>query len=256
MKIAILEDDVFHRELLLKSIQNYALFQEPSIEIAHCTGDPRELIQHDEAAQIDCYLLDIELNSQMDGMELAQWIRRKDPFAQIIFVTSHADRLPLTFTYKLAALDFIIKRSADQMASDIIAALQAALRKYKQIGEADSSKWFQIKVGEKIKNIRLEDIYFIESSIHAHKLELHEKNGCHVFYGKLRELQSLSDTFFRCHKSCTINLRHVVELNLKKRSVMMSNGCTCPVSFRLIRELQRAMNSLAIDADIKVISSQ
>lgn len=251
MKIAILEDDVFHRKLLLKSIQNYALFQEPSIEIALCTGDAHDLIQHGEAFQIDCYLLDIELNGQMNGMELAQRIRRKDPFAQIIFVTSHADRLPLTFTYKLAALDFIIKRSADQMASDIIAALQAALRKYKQIGEADSSKWFQIKVGEKIKNIRLEDIFYIETSVHPHKLELHEKNGCHVFYGKLKDLQSLSDTFFRCHKSCTINLHHVAELNLKKRSVMMSNGRTCPVSFRLIRSLQQAMNSLANDAYIK-----
>lgn len=244
MRVAILEDDLFHRELLLKSIRNYALFQEPSIEVSICTGALKDLIQHNEFSKIDCYLLDIELNDQIDGMELAQRIRRMDPFAHIIFITNHADRLPLTFTYKLAALDFIIKKSPEQMALDVIKALQAAFEKHKQIGTVDTSKWLQIKVEEKIKNIRLQDIYYIESSVHPHKLELYEKNGRHVFYGKLKELDTLSEYFFRCHKSCTINLNHVVEINLKKRCVIMSNGSVCPVAFRLIRELQKAIKSL------------
>jgi two-component system, LytTR family, response regulator AgrA len=245
MKLAILEDDSLQREHLLKSIRNYALFQEPSIEIIVCTDKPNELLQHKEYTQIDCYLLDIELNGPIDGMEVAQTIRRENPFSQIIFVTGHAERLPLTFTYKLAALDFIIKRTPDQITLDVIKALQAASDYYKQIGKIDVSRYFQIKVGEKIKNIKQQDIYYIESSLHPHKLELQEKNGRHVFYGKLKELDVLSDIFFRCHKSCTINLNHVVELDLKKRCVIMTNGKACPVSFRLIRDLHKAIKSLA-----------
>ncbi|MEO4052796.1 LytTR family DNA-binding domain-containing protein [Solibacillus sp. CAU 1738] len=87
----------------------------------------------------------------------------------------------------------------------VIEALQAAFAKYQKIGELDQSKWFQIKVVEKVKNIKLQDIYFIETSPVPHKLELYEKNGCHVFYSTLRELVYLGDNFYRCHKSYLIN---------------------------------------------------
>lgn len=245
MKLAIVEDDTFHRESLLTNIRNYTLFREPSIDVVLCTGNPQDVIHYIASNHIDCYLLDIELSAQIDGMALAQLIRKKDPFAQIIFITSHADRLPLTFTYKLAALDFIVKSSSEQMIDDVMEALHAASLKYRQIGKTDASKWFQIKVGEKIKNIRLQDIYYIQSSLHPHKLELHEKNGRHTFYGTLKDLTALGDEFFRCHKSCMLNLAHVVEVNLIERSAVMTDGSTCPVSFRLMRALQKRMNNFS-----------
>lgn len=248
MKIAICEDDIFHRELLLKSVRNYALFHEPSIEVVLCSDKPNELIQHLDSTEIDCYLLDIELSDRINGFDLAMKIREKNPLAHIIFVTTHADRLALTFTYKLAALDFIVKSSPEQMTTCVIDALQVASKKYKQLGQLDTSKWFQIKVGEKIKNIDLQNIYLIEPSIQPHKLVLHEKNGCYVFYGTLKGLNDLGENFFRCHKSCYINLKQVVEINLKERYVMLVNGRKCPVSFRLIRELQKKIQRYSLNS--------
>lgn len=99
----------------------------------------------------------------------------------------------------------------------------------------------QIKIGERIKNIKLQDIYFIETSLSPHKLELHERNGYYEFYGKLNDFEGLDETFFRCHKSFLINLQHVVELNTKERTVTMANGAVCSVSFRQYRELQRKL---------------
>jgi len=162
MKIAICEDDVFHRELLLHAVKSYALFQAPSIEITLCTNHPQALLQQIQSTQIDCYLLDIELNNTINGLEIARIIRERDPLAQIIFITTHADCLTLTFKYKLAALDFIVKDSPQQIKSSVKEALQAAFTKYKQLGQTDSTKWFQITVGEKVKNINMTDIYFFE----------------------------------------------------------------------------------------------
>ncbi|MGE8203635.1 LytR/AlgR family response regulator transcription factor [Heyndrickxia sp. NPDC080065] len=244
MRVAICEDNIFHRELIFKTINNYSLFHEPSIEIVLCTDSPNQLLQQMQSKQIDCYILDIELNEVINGMDIAISIREKDPLAQIIFITTHANRLELTFTYKLAALDFIVKDSPEQIKSKVIEALQAAYTKYRKIGQIDSSKWFQIKVGEKVKNINLHDIYFIETSPQPHKLELYEKNGCHTFYATLKELDYLGDNFFRCHKSYLINLEHVIEYNVKDRLVVMKNKAKCPVSFRLMRELKKKLISL------------
>ena len=164
MRVAICEDDQFHRELVYNAIYNFSLFHEPSIEIVFCTNNPNQLLQIIQSQQIDCYVLDIEFNKTMNGMDIAIAIREKDPLAQIIFVTTHANLLELTFTYKLAALDFIVKESPEQIKVNVIEAMQAAFAKYQKIGQLDQSKWIQIKVGEKLKNIKLQDIYFIETS--------------------------------------------------------------------------------------------
>lgn len=244
MRVAICEDDQYHRELMFTSINNFALFHEPSIEIVFCSNNPNQLLQIMQSKQIDCFILDIELNEVINGMDVAIAIRENDPLAQIIFVTTHANQSGLTFTYKLAALDFIVKESAEQIKEKVIEAIKSAFTKYQKIGQLDQTKWFQIKVGEKVKNINLQDIYFIETSPQPHKLELYEKNGCHVFYSTMKELDCLGDNFFRCHKSHLINLNHVVEVNMKERFVVMKNNAKCPVSFRLMRELKKRLTNI------------
>ncbi|WP_153732825.1 LytR/AlgR family response regulator transcription factor [Sporosarcina obsidiansis] len=238
MRVVICEDNLVQKEFIYKEIMNYASFHEPSIEVVLCTSTPDEVVTYLDHYQADCYFLDIELDHQLDGMELAVEIRRRDPVAHIIFITTHADRLKLTFTYKLAALDFIVKDTPEQIASQVIEVLQVAFEKYTQLGEANSSEVIQIKIGERIKNIHLQDIYYLETSTVPHKITLYEKNGFYEFYGRLKDFEAISTSFYRCHKSFLINLRHVREVDKKKRIVMMPNGAKCDISFRAFRELQ------------------
>lgn len=244
MRVIICEDEIRQQQFLHKEIMNYASFHEPSIEVVLCTNTPDEVFAYLESKEADCYFLDIELNHPLSGMEVAMEIRRLDPLATIIFITSHADQLKLTFTYKLAALDFIVKETPDQIASDVREALQAAFTKYKQLGEIDHPAMIQIAIGERIKNIAMQDIYFIESSSIPHKLALHERNGYYKFYGKLVDFENVDLSFFRCHKSYLINLRHVKEINRKDRIVKMANGAECIISFRQLRELQKRLLDL------------
>ncbi|WP_107840037.1 LytR/AlgR family response regulator transcription factor [Metasolibacillus meyeri] len=233
MRIAIYEDDIFYQQLIVETVKNYALFQAPSIQIVSCTKQP--LI---EAA--DCYILDIELNSCVNGLDIAQTIRQQDPLAHIIFITTYAQYLTLTFKYKLAALDFIVKDSPSQIQADLTEALQAAFTKYQQLGAIDQTKWFQIKTGEKVKNIAIEDIYFFETATQPHKIKLHERNGCHSFYGSLKELD-LGDGFFRSHKSFLVHLKNMKEVNFKKRKIIMENDSYCPIAFRSLTALQKVL---------------
>ncbi|WP_317645172.1 LytTR family DNA-binding domain-containing protein [Sporosarcina sp. GW1-11] len=239
----ICEDNLVQREFIYKEIMNYTSFHEPSIELVLCTNTPDEVLSYLNNYQADCYFLDIELDHQLDGMELAMEIRKKDPLATIIFITTHADRLKLTFTYKLAALDFIVKDTPDQIATQVKEALQAAFEKYIQFAEVVPTELIQINIGERIKNIALQDIYFFETSTIPHKLTLYEKNGFYEFYGRLKDFEEVNPSFYRCHKSFLINLQHVKELDKKKRTVTMSNGAICVISFRAFRELQSRLSA-------------
>ncbi|MDV6377859.1 LytTR family DNA-binding domain-containing protein [Sporosarcina sp. GW1-11] len=243
MRVIICEDNLVQREFIYKEIMNYTSFHEPSIELVLCTNTPDEVLSYLNNYQADCYFLDIELDHQLDGMELAMEIRKKDPLATIIFITTHADRLKLTFTYKLAALDFIVKDTPDQIATQVKEALQAAFEKYIQFAEVVPTELIQINIGERIKNIALQDIYFFETSTIPHKLTLYEKNGFYEFYGRLKDFEEVNPSFYRCHKSFLINLQHVKELDKKKRTVTMSNGAICVISFRAFRELQSRLSA-------------
>lgn len=238
MKVIICDDDERQLQLIYTKLKNYALIEHPSIEFVLVTSKPEDVITYIEKERADCYFLDIELSSQINGLELANKIRQFDPQSSVIFVTSHAEMLQLTFTYKLAALDYIVKREGEELSYQLVTALEAAYRRYEQLGAVGEGHYFQIKIGELIKNIPYDEIYCFLTSTQIHKLQLQAKNGQYEFYGNLKDIiERLDERFYRCHKSCIINTEHIQQIDKKGRMVTMANGEICAVSFRTMRGL-------------------
>lgn len=237
MNIVICEDNQQQRDFILKTLQQYAFIEYPTVKYTLTTANPTDVLAHIEREPVDCFFLDIELESTMNGLTLASKIRDNYPYASIIFVTTHADMLRLTFTYKVLALDFIVKGEKEQTAIQLREALDAAFKHYQKIGETKETPYFQIKIGELIKNIPYEDIIYFNTSDNIHKLELHTTNGFFEFYGKMKEIEPLHGHFYRCHKSYVINKTYIEQIDKKARVIKMKNGDTCPVSIRFLKGL-------------------
>ncbi|MEC1771137.1 LytR/AlgR family response regulator transcription factor [Schinkia azotoformans] len=239
MRVILCEDDPQQRRFLQSTILQYTSFHETNIELVLCAAKPEEVMTYLTDHQADCYFLDIELDAGINGLELAQFIREKDPLANIIFITTFADKLKLTFTYKLAALDYILKE-APNLKDNIISALQVAYEKYEQIHFKEETGFFALKIGEFIKKVRFEDIYYFETSHHAHKVILREINGFYEFYGNLKEIEEkIDERFFRCHRSYLINLDYIEKLDMQKKQVFLKNGTICDVSYRYWKNLKQ-----------------
>jgi len=242
MKVVICEDHPQQRKLLHTIIKNYAMMNHPSVEIALVASDAEQVLSYLENNKADCYFLDIELGDGSNGIQLADAIRKNDLLASIIFVTNYSEALKLTFKYKLAALDYIIKSSDENFSEEIIGAFESAVERYEKLGQTKTTNVFQIKMGELIKNVPYENIYYFETSEDFHKIRLYEKNGVYDFYGKLKDIEEIDSTFFRCHKSCVINLQHIIEINKKDKYVKLVNGAKCTVSFRAMRNIISKVN--------------
>lgn len=239
MKVILCEDNTKQRRDLYNTINNYIQFHEPNIEIVLSATRPEEIITYLTQHKADCYFLDIELDSDIDGLDLAQIIREKDPLANIIFVTTFADKLKLTFTYKIAALDFILKES-DQFKENIIATLKIAYEQYNKIHFNEDNSYFTVKIGEYVKKVLLNDIFYFETSLSPHKVILRERHGYYEFYGNLKNIQEeLDERFFRCHRSCIINLEYVEKISSAKKQVLLKNGTECTVSFQHLKTLKK-----------------
>ena len=116
MKVLILEDIIEHQVRLETTLNKIS--KETNIPISYkTTGKVREFmeyVEHDEVNQL--YFLDIDINGiERKGFEVAQFIRHRNPYAIIVFITSRSEFATLTYKYKVSALDFIDKETSDQV---------------------------------------------------------------------------------------------------------------------------------------------
>ncbi|WP_110114467.1 LytTR family DNA-binding domain-containing protein [Bacillus sp. CGMCC 1.16541] len=238
MRVVICEDNPQQQKVLYTRLKNYAMIYHSGVEIVLVASNAEQVLSFMETNQADCYFLDIELGQGQNGLELAAEIRKKDILASIIFITDYSEAQKLTFKYKVAALDFIIKRTDASFTDQLIDSFESSIQRYEKLGKINSVGFYQVKIGEFIKNIPYENIWYFETSENVHKVRLFEKSGVYEFYGKLKNIEHIHPTFFRCHKSFVVNLQHVIQINKKERYIEMLNGYKCPVSTRALRNIQ------------------
>lgn len=243
MKVVICEDNPKQQKIIHNRLRNYAMINHPGVEIVLVASNAEEVLSFLETNKADCYFLDIELGEGISGLQLATEIRKNDLLASIIFVTGYSETLKLTFKYKIAALDYIIKRTDENFLDQLIGSFESAVQRYMQLGKTEIINFFQVKMGELIRNVPYENIYYFETSSNIHKIFLSEKNGVYEFYGKLKDVEHIHSNFYRCHKSFVINLQHVVQIDRNKKYVELVNGIKCPISIRALRNIQNTMHA-------------
>nr|WP_301271040.1 response regulator [Enterococcus cecorum] len=116
VKVFVLEDNLMQRQRLVRIIEAYAQQKKMNIEVLD-TAKVSELIQNIESESFDqLYFLDIDIkNESKKGLEIAQEIRKLDNRGTIVFVTTHSEFAPITYKYKVSALDFIDKSDPEMI---------------------------------------------------------------------------------------------------------------------------------------------
>lgn len=80
LNIFVCEDNAAQRQTVINIIQNTVLIEELDMQLSLDTGDPYMLLEKVKTSRnTGIYFLDIDLNSNMNGMKLAQQIRLYDP---------------------------------------------------------------------------------------------------------------------------------------------------------------------------------
>ncbi|MBU5486696.1 LytTR family DNA-binding domain-containing protein [Clostridium sp. MSJ-8] len=238
LKAFICEDNKKQREKLSKIIEDIILIENYDMDLGLSTSDPYELINSiTGTTNTGIYFLDVDLHSDINGIQLAEKIREHDPRGFIIFITTHAEMSYLTFIYKVEAMDYIIKDNYNNIRQRVNDCIKNAHDKYKT-KSSELQKIFSIKVEDKIVNIDYNDILFFETSSTIHKVILHSVNRQVEFYSKMKEVEnSLDERFIRCHNSFIVNKDKIKEIDKKNRIAYMINGEECLISTRGIKNL-------------------
>ncbi|MFQ7323674.1 MAG: LytR/AlgR family response regulator transcription factor [Streptococcus sp.] len=149
----------------------------------------------------------------------------KDPSASIVFVTTHLEFMPVTYRYRVSALDFIDKGLNDQDYQEAISSvlIHAAENVNKTIGE-DS---FSFKSEHSQIQVPFSDILYFETSSTVHKVVLTTKKGHMEFYGKVSDIAKTDKRLYQSHRAYVVNPENVVRIDKANHIVYFENDESC-----------------------------
>jgi len=250
LKILICDDDFGQRAYVEKVVQRQLILEDYDVEFTIAVDNPHTLLDCVKQQQIQrgLYFLDVDLQSDLHGFELATEIRKLDISASIVFVTVYANLVHQVFKYKVEAMDYIVKSEPpEDIERRIAECIKFAYSRYLK-GKHSHVKLFTVKTADQIFNVPYDDILFFETSTEIrNKMVLHTENSDLEFYSPIDAIEALGSPFFRSHISYVVNLKNIVHVDKSKRVAKMTDGTTVPIAIRRVAKLVESMKELIDD---------
>ena len=207
LKFALIDDN----NKVLNDISNIleSIFMQNNYdgEIVLKTSDVDIFYNYVKNNKVDVLIMDINLNSYLTGIQLAENIRKFNNDCYIIFETAHLEFATIAYKYK--TFDFIFKpitreklfASTERLFNDI----------------STSQKKF-IKLSTKNTIISEDEITFIRKD--GMKVIFHTDYRDFEIYSAFTKFQDkLSNKFVRCHKSFIANIEKIVNIDFSNNKV-------------------------------------
>jgi len=224
LHILICEDDNRQRAHIENIVNKYISAQDVEMELALSTGNPAGVLDYLQTHpdKRSLYFLDIDLqHDKIDGMGLAVIIKDTDPYAKIVFITTHSEQAHLTFEHKIGAIDFIVKGLPEAIERRTVECLTLAYERYLDEKSA-LMKFLNIDANGEVWSVPYDDILFIETHTKVrNKLILHTETGEIEFRGVLSDIEMQVPEFYRCHKSYLLNVGKVIYIDKRTKEAVM-----------------------------------
>ena len=217
LNFIICDDDIHMIKKLSLLFEKAFIKNDFDAKIVLKTQNYKDVLSFMSSNIVNVVVLDIEFkNSKMNGLDIADEIRKINKDCYIIFITSHFEYLMEAYDYKTFAYLFKSSLSVDSLSDTLT-------RLFDDI--SGNTKKF-LKIDNKGTFIDLNDLQFIEKS--GMKLVYHTLHGCFDTYNSFSKIENnLPDSFMRCHKSFIANINNIVNISLSDNSIVFKNGDVC-----------------------------
>ena len=212
----VLCDDNFNAiEKLSKMLNSILISHNLKGEISYTTTNPKDLLDFVKHNPTDVLLLDNEIKSSTNGLEIAEKVRNVDKDIYIIFVTGHFEFGMVAYRYK--TFDFLQKPLTKERFEETI------LRLYSDIF---GNKTDYIKLDNDKTVIKENTIRFIKKD--GMKVIFHTDTRDYETYSSFSKISDmLPYNFVRCHKSYIVNIDKITDIDMNDNLVFFNKTDKC-----------------------------
>lgn len=232
VKIAIIEDEQLHTELLMEYIKSWSIQKKVTVKIKSFPSAESFLFHWEEEIDFDLLFIDIQMK-EMNGMELARYIRERDRDIIIIFTTGIVDFIEEG--YEVEAMHYLLKPIAREKVEQCM----------EKVKKRKKQKQFLLLHGiDKLWKIDIEKINYIEAMGHGCILGVIKEQEEAWQERKITEsISELKDMlidygFIQCHRSYLCRIANIYKID--KKEIYFDDGSHIPVSRRMYGEVNQA----------------
>ena len=242
LEIVVCEDNNEYRQMITESV-TYLLaeLKIPGSVVLDCAS-PEKVEKYIAINSPNVFLLDIDLNAALNGLDLASIIHEKFNDAYIVFISQYAN---LVFqSFKVRPFDFLPKPITKKSLSNVLLEIS---HDYQKRYYVEKPEFLNIKIGSKIYQIPKNEIVFIEKS--GNKCTIHSATKTVYCYQSLETISDKlgSTDFIRCHKSFIANKNFIEHTNFSDMEITFSNGQKCFIGGKYKKNL---MDELGIGKEV------
>jgi len=198
--------------------------------ISFISDNAEEVLSYINSNKADVLVLDIDLKSNMSGLELAEKIRKDNKDCYLIFSTGHLEYAMMA--YKLKTFDYLPKPITYERLEETITRL---------FNDINGLPKKYIKIDTKNTLIDENKIQYIKRD--GMKLIYHTENKDYEAYSSFNKMQNLlPNNFVRCHKSYVVNINKITNLDPVSNTISFENNSMCEIGPKYKSTIMEVMN--------------
>ena len=248
----ICDDDGYTLDILEDFIQKYVIFHPNQFYFEFKSQDPKQILTYinEQDIQGGIYILDIDFktHSDLNGIDLAEKIRRIDTLGKIIFFTSHSNLAYKTLERNIEPLGYLVKDSSIKVCQNIFNLLEKAYPRLQHLHQNihKPEKMMTIKSEGDIYQICMDDFILCETTDVPHYI-----NYIFGIKGEVKEVQgyeSLSKIFdkhiphlIRISRFTVVNPKQIYRLSKKDKTVHFNYHIKRNYSLKYYEDILKAM---------------
>jgi DNA-binding LytR/AlgR family response regulator len=206
IKIGIVEDEGITSEVIRLSLQKL------KYKIATPAFTYNQAVQMFETEKPDLVILDIKLEEEKDGIDLAILLKEKykTPF---IFLTANSDSTTLERAKKVRPLAFLVKPFSQV---DLHATIEIAFNNYRStlIENNEKNNFVLMKVGRSFEKVNTNEILFLENDNHYFNIHFSNSESITVRASSTEMMDMLpQNNFIQISRTYIVNTDKIIKID-------------------------------------------
>jgi len=230
LNFVLCDDNLNIVKKLKEMLETLFIKKDIDAKVGFYTDNPKNVLEYEEKNFVDVLILDINLNSNISGIDLAKEIRKRNKKVYIIFSTGHLEYSLVAYSVK--TFDYLPKPLTFER-------LEITLDRLLDDLSNNSSKKF-IKINNKTI-INENEISYIKKD--GMKLIFCTGSGNYETYSSFNKIESLlPGNFVRCHKSYIANTESIQNINTNNNTILFNNDLSCDIGPKYKNNLMEVFN--------------